>query len=81
MSEELERLPLYAHCFGVSFKTMLKLQNYYVWIDKNSPVCYFDSKRNIQICSWYPDENEIKVGCFDGGGISTAGISVQNINT
>ena len=54
-----------------------KMQSHNVWIDKNSPVCYFDSKRNIQICSWYPDENEIKVGYFDGGGITTTGISVR----
>ena len=54
-----------------------KMQSHNVWIDKNSPVCYFDSKRNIQICSWHSDENEIKVGYFDGGGITTTGISVR----
>jgi hypothetical protein len=54
-----------------------KMQSHNIWIDKSNPECYFDAKRNIQICSWYPDAEEIKVGFFDGGGITTTGISVR----
>jgi len=52
-------------------------QQYGAWVDKPSPDCRRDEKAGRDICTWNADESDVRVGYFEGGGITTTGISYR----
>ena len=53
-----------------------KRKNAGYWIDKSQPLLVStDKTTNEKIYSWHPEENELKVGYHEGGGITISGIS------
>lgn len=52
------------------------------WIDSSNPLfVQHDAKKGVDIYTWHPNEEEIKVGYLQGGGVTTTGISWRPTKT